>query len=533
MQRGGSAAILVLLLATLVLPAQPAQPVRQDDFHRQGQTAELRGDWLEACKAYAEAMRQDRNRIDLKEAYQRSLRHFYLQQRHRDPGFRDVLTKLAPNQSLDIYKQVLLIVSAYYVDRQKTDLNVLFQNGLQELRFALDDEVFRKEYMGSVSPDVLERFKDRLESWADRKITGLEDAREQVLAVARAGQHVGINTQPAFLTLVSLEFASGACNALDEYTLFLTPSHQIDVKVAQRSKLVGVGIELAVIDQKVEIARIYPRSPAEEAGLMVHDRVLAIDGDKVDNQPPESIAERLRGESGTLLRLTVLQAGQMETRNVPMQRRYVMVPSVEFELIDKPMEELLGYIRILNFQDNTLQEVKEAIARLQTAGMKGLILDLRGNPGGLFKSAVQISKLFLADGIVVHGQSPVGEFNGPLPKPDLDSTSRANPLLLPMVVLIDAETASSAEVLAGALKEHNRARLVGSTTYGKGSIQCVIPLKKSTGGIRITVAHFSSPTHQPYNGRGIVPHDFVMTEGNVPITTASAYLQGLLRMMMR
>jgi carboxyl-terminal processing protease len=195
--------------------------------------------------------------------------------------------------------------------------------------------------------------------------------------------------------------------------------------------------------------------------------------------------------------------------------------------------EAIGYLRISSFQENTLQEVQEALAQLNTKGIKGLVLDLRGNPGGLFRSAVQISELFLGSGVIVISRSPIKSYKGPI-KADI-----ANPFELPMAVLIDSDTASSAEVLAGALKERPGTRLMGQTSYGKGSIQSVIPLGKSmasirmSAGIRLTVAHLFSPTRdEPYTGRGISPHDFLDPEGESILTPARAALLQTIRGMM-
>ena len=193
-------------------------------------------------------------------------------------------------------------------------------------------------------------------------------------------------------------------------------------------------------------------------------------------------------------------------------------------------------MRITCFQETTLQEVKEALASLQTVGMKVLILDLRGNPGGLFKSAVQVAELFLPEGIIVvshtHMQFKDKKMSGPI------KVESMNPLLVPMVVVIDGDTASSAEVLAGALKENGRAKLIGQTTFGKGSIQCIIPLEKPPfdkmpGGIRITVAKLLSPSWQPYSGKGIKPnHDFD-PEGNAVLAEAQRLLLEMLAKAMQ
>jgi carboxyl-terminal processing protease len=194
----------------------------------------------------------------------------------------------------------------------------------------------------------------------------------------------------------------------------------------------------------------------------------------------------------------------------------------------------IGWLRISHFQETTPQEVREAIAALQTPseqdeGMRALILDLRGCPGGRFKSAVQVAELFLSQGVIVYSQSPFRDYNRPY------RVEGVHPLLVPMVVLIDGETASAAEVVASALKDLGRARLVGQTTFGKGSIQCIIPLdrpplERMPGGIRITIARFSSPAHQQLDGRGVSPHVAVLsTNDQVMLTTARTVLLGLLR----
>lgn len=527
MLRAGIGATLLIL--SLFPNSLPAQGNRIDEAQRLALASEQRGDWLDACRWYDEAYRRDRTRIDHRQAYQRCLRQFHLQSRHRDPSYREVLSRLTPAQALDIYQEVLSFLSAAYVDRSRTDLNALFLEGLREIRIALDDSVFRKEHLAGIRPERIQEFKDRLDHWPPRKLEKKSEVRNEVLAVVGAAQRVGLSErQPRLGPALILEFACGACSGLDEYSLFLTPGHVSDVQATLRCKTVGIGIDLTVVEGRLEISRVYPRSPAEEMGLLPRDRVLRIDRQPIDHLPLESIADRLRGEVGTLLELEVLSPGQVMPHPVKMVRRPVVVPSVEARIVpDTPDAELLGYLRIYSFQDSTLHEVKEALVQLQTNGIKGLILDLRGNGGGLFKSSVQVAELFLGSGVIVYGQSQLPEYNKSF-KADIH-----NPLLLPVAVLVDVETASSAEVLAGALKDSGRARLLGQTTYGKGSIQSVIPLSKMPGGIRLTVAQLFSPTRQPVTGRGVVPHDFVDTESDTCITAARAHLLGLLRMVMR
>jgi carboxyl-terminal processing protease len=306
-----------------------------------------------------------------------------------------------------------------------------------------------------------------------------------------------------------------------------------------RGRLVSIGVDLGVVEGHLEILRVYPNSPAWEQRLMPHDRILRIDGQPAGTWSAELAAKRLRGEPNTLVKLEIVRDRLMGSRNIELRRRAVVVPSVEYELkfakvdIGDGLDTYIpvGKLRITCFQETTLQEVKEALASLQTDGMKVLILDLRGNPGGLFKSAVQVAELFLPEGIIVVSQSHVlskdKRLTGPI------RVESMNPLLVPMMVVIDGDTASSAEVLAGALKENGRAKLIGQTTFGKGSIQCIIPLEKPPfdkmpGGIRITVAKLLSPNWQPFSGKGIQPNIFSSSDGDALLEEAQHLLLELL-----
>jgi carboxyl-terminal processing protease len=504
-----------------------------DDLRRQALTCERNSDWLGACRCYEEILRKDRGQAGPRDGYQRCLRRFHLVTRHRDTSYRQVLTRLTPAQALDVYEQVLSTVAAAYVDRNKAQWTVLFQQGVQELRLALEDTVFVQEQLAGAMPEVLAAFRDKLDGWRDRKVANRGEAREQVLAVVRAGQAVGLLPGPGWITAVALEFAAGACNALDEYTLFLTPGSFLDAQAALRGKLSSVGIVVDRDRDLMKVVRVYPRSPAREAGVQRGDIIRKINGETMDNLTAEQVDEKLRGSPGSVVKIEVLPLGQGEPRVLELTRRPLVVPSVDHDLqtVTTEMREAIpiGLLRISHFQESTVQEVKEALASLQTDGMRVLILDLRGNPGGLFQSGVDVAKLFLGEGVIVITQSQHPKYNGSI-RADV-----ANPLEVPMVVLIDGETASAAEVLAGALKENRRALLVGQTTFGKGSIQCVIPLDKPPldklpGGIRITVARFYSPTRQPYTGVGVLP-DIPFAPYGDPVAEAQRLLLGMLRPM--
>ena len=342
-QRWIRAVALVLLL---LLPAYLRAESSPDELRRQGQTSEQRGEWIEACRAYDEAYRRDHTCTDCKEGYQRCLRQFHLQRRQRDPGYREILAKLTASQALDIYEEVLKLVSVAYVDRDKADLNILFQQGLSELRFALDDDSFRRNHLAGISAERIRSFKIRLEEWTDRKLMNRLEARQEVFSLVGTAQDMGLGDRANLLPAFALEFACGACNALDEYTLFLTPGHYADVQSMLAGKSVGIGIEVNTKGDPGSIERVYPRSPAEEAGVLPGDRILQIGKTAIGQISPAAIGHLLRGEAGTEIELTVQTPGYEPRRTGPIVRRAVVAPTVDFHLESTDMMDTLAYIRI-------------------------------------------------------------------------------------------------------------------------------------------------------------------------------------------
>lgn len=481
------------------VPAR-AGPAQDDALHRKAQELENKRQHRDAAALFEVLSRKSPNSQAYREAFLRNQRHVLQERRHRERGFRDAILNLKRSgQVLDVYARVLLILQSHYVERDKTEAARLFQQGLLELRYALDDEAFRKEYLTKVTPQTIAAFRDQLASWSENSPKDNDQARDQLRKVARAAsESVGLS-----LPVVAFEFVCGACNSLDEYTAYLTPAQASEMQAMLRGKFAGIGIELAQVEDKLVITQIHPDSPAART-FKVGDRVTRIDRQAVDPTLPGEARARLRGEPGSMVEIEVQPAGDMTARSLKLERQPYVMPSVEFE--SKP-EQGIGYVRVLNFTDTTVQELKDAILKLQTTGIRGLILDLRGNPGGLFKASVQVAEMFLSEGLIVHTQSRQEELNA------IYRSNNPHALTLPLVLLVDGETASSAEVLAGALKENERARLVGQPTFGKGTIQWIVPLEIVSAGVKITVARFLSPSGQPYSERGVTPHVIVEVSG--------------------
>jgi carboxyl-terminal processing protease len=530
--------LVVLGLALLGLPGASAAPAQANRWRLKGQDCEKRGAWLDACRAYDEALRRDRTHAPTREAYQRCLRRLRLAMRHGDPGYRRALTKLQLPHALDAYQKVLHIVSSNWVERDKTDLTQLFQQGLQELRFALEEPAFREHQLAGQKAVAVNNFKARLTTWPVRKLNTCEEAREQVQAVLHVARREGLILRPALNSALVQEFTAGACNSLDMCSAYLTPGY-LAAQAARGADPVGIGAELVVgEDERLQVGRLYAKGPAEEAGLARFDRLVRINRQPVEGLTADEAALRLLGKPGSPVEVEVVRPGDPPgaKRVFKMTRRAVAVPTVEWSRLNvgpAGQELPAGYLRIDQFRKGTAHEVRDALNDLKANDndngnpIQGLILDLRGNPGGLFSSGVAVAELFLREGIIAHTRGPLSEHNRSYRAegPDL--------LQLPLVVLVDGDTASAAEVVAGALLQRRNTLVIGQTTYGKGSIQFELnkakaPLDKLPGSIRLTVAYFCSPTNQPYHGRGVTPHETLPVEGEAALREARQRLYDLL-----
>ena len=240
-----------------------------------------------------------------------------------------------------------------------------------------------------------------------------------------------------------------------------------------------------------------PRSPAEKAGIRDGDRITAVDGQATQPLSTDEAASLLTGDEGSLVRVTVVSPGQAP-RELTVRREHVEVPSLEDVKIVDPATGV-AYVRIPAFQKTTAADLEEALWDLHRQGMRSLIIDLRGNPGGLLTASVEVADKFIADGGIVstRGRSEQENFSYRAHRP---GTWR-----VPLVVLIDGDSASASEIFAGAIQDSGRGKIVGTRSYGKGSVQGIFPLGKSGAGARLTTARFFSPLGHPISNVGITP----------------------------
>jgi carboxyl-terminal processing protease len=450
--------------------------------------------WEEASDAYAELLTRDPSDLQTRKHYLTCMRHALLGRRYRDPSFRDLILNQDASGLLQAYREVLTKLRANYADEQKTALPSLFKEGLEQLRFDLTDEFFRKTCLPGATTDSIREFDRRLARIeASLRIRDLREAQAKALEISLAADEA-LSVKPG-VTL--MELAAGACGGLDEHTFFLTPSQLREMGGVPAGDAANVGIDVTLVDQNPIVAQVLPGSPAALEGIRVGDRIVRIDSQRVDGLSVVEIGNRLRGALGTSVQIQVRTPGG-RSRRFTLTRQALCVPSVQAELLDA--QKGIGYVQIIGFEKNSPQELDEAILHLRAEGMRALIIDLRGNPGGSLEAAIQVVERFVPDGVIVCTQSRVGQYC---------RTYRAhnsNAWGIPLVVLINPGTASAAEVAAGAWKDRQRATLVGEPTFGKACIQGVLPLDTVPSGIRLTIARFFSPRGKSYSGTGVTPH---------------------------
>jgi carboxyl-terminal processing protease len=264
-------------------------------------------------------------------------------------------------------------------------------------------------------------------------------------------------------------------------------------------------VELKSAPDGLLVVHVIPGSPAERAGLRAGDHLIGIGGRSIGGMSVDEAACLLQGPEGSLVTLAVVR-GPGAARAVTVRREHVEVPSIEEAgIVDAAAG--IARIRLTSFQKTTAADLEAALRRLHAAGMRALVVDLRGNPGGLLSAAVDVADLFLDRGLVVatRGRSPEEDFNY--------TAAKSGTWRMPLVVLIDGDSASSSEILAGAIRDHRRGTIVGSRSYGKGSIQGIFPLQAAGVGMRLTTAKFFSPRGLPFSGVGVEP--------DVPVVTAA------------
>jgi len=288
----------------------------------------------------------------------------------------------------------------------------------------------------------------------------------------------------------------GMLETLDPHSSFLPPDIFKEMQVETQGSFGGLGIEITVKDRQLTVVAPIEGTPADRAGLHPADRIVKIDGNPTKDMTLIEAVKKLRGPKGTSVTLTILREESPGPFELTLVREVIEVKSVRA----KDLGDGIAYIRISSFQERTAKDLLKAIEQFQKNGISALVLDLRNDPGGLLNQAVQVSDLFLDKGqLIVYTE-------GRIKNQDLRFSAEhgAQVPKVPMVVLVNGGSASASEIVAGALQDWKRALVLGTKTFGKGSVQTVIPLSDGSG-LRLTTAKYYTPKGRSIHGSGIVP----------------------------
>jgi carboxyl-terminal processing protease len=288
----------------------------------------------------------------------------------------------------------------------------------------------------------------------------------------------------------------GLLGSLDPYSQFLPPDSYNELKVETEGKFGGLGIVIAIKDGMLTVISPLEGTPAYKEGLKAGDRIVRINGESTKGITLLEAVKKLRGKPGTQVKVTVLREEEHKLMDFTITRDIIKIKSVKEK---KMLSDKIGYVKLIEFQENTLKDFKKAIEELKKQGMQGLILDLRNNPGGLLDVAVDVSQIFLPKGeLIVYTK-------GRKKRQNMEFKSKGGFFLEePLIVLINKGTASGAEILSGAVQDNKRGIVMGTASFGKASVQTIIPLRDGSA-VRLTTAHYYTPSGKSIFKEGIHP----------------------------
>ena len=294
----------------------------------------------------------------------------------------------------------------------------------------------------------------------------------------------------------------GMMNSLDPHSSYMTPEALKELQVETKGEFGGLGIHIGIKDGMLTVIAPIEDTPAFKAGIKAGDKILKISGESTKNMGLTDAVSKMRGPKGTSIILTIFREGWKETKDFTIVRDIIKIKSVK----SKMLQDGIGYIKITQFQESTGPDLSASLEKLSKEGMTSLIIDLRNDPGGLLNSAVEVTEQFLPPKkLVVYIKSKSGEKTEYFTEGEKPYTD------IPMVVLVNQGSASASEIVAGALKDWDRAVIIGVQTFGKGSVQSLIPLSDGSG-LRLTTAKYYTPKGTSIQGVGITPDIVVKIE---------------------
>jgi carboxyl-terminal processing protease len=413
-----------------------------------------------------------------------------IQYRYSDPRELRLLERLTAQSALTLYVEVAQMIDSRHI--KPTSYSERVDAAFEHLDLALSTASFQQAAQMQADDQSLERLKESLSQLRSRtSVRNLDDA---VATLNRVQSMVDrqIRLRPG---AVGLEFVHAELDTLDQFSSLIPPEKTGGPSVGLKDNIVGIGVEVEPHADGLKVLKVLPGGPAADARLRRGDVVLAVDQRVLKGVELNQAVEHILGQAGTSLTLEVMRAGKRA--DVTLVRRRIAIHAVAGRMLDDQAK--VAYIKLDSFTESSVKELDELLMGLHNEGMESLILDLRGNPGGLLTAAISISDRFLPTGTIV---STKGR------NPSDNSREEANygqTWKVPLVILIDRNSASASEILAAAIQENGRGVIVGERSYGKGTVQTLFPLQTAPAGLRLTTAKFYSPEGREMSGAGVTP----------------------------
>lgn len=512
-RRNWLGAALCLSLFILIAPSLLAQESRSDaqTMAKLGTEMESRQNWREAVRHYKDSLKKFPDDPLLTRNLRRAQAQYAIERRYSDDTFRQQLKPLSRDAALQLFDDVLANTQTYFVEPINT--SSLLAHGTESLWLALENRKFVDENLFGASSQKLQALQRKLyERYWNHNLTYSGQHRQMLNEVCDlCFREVGLEPGP-----VVMEYVFGLTNCLDDYSNVLTPGKRQDLYGNIKGEFVGIGIVMeAEGGRGMKLLQVLPSSPASEQGLRGGDYIVRVDDHDVRDMSTEEAANLLTGNSGSLVTLEISRDGRNQFKATCM-RRAVQVKSIPVaKIIDATNG--IAYLQMTGFQQDTVAELDAALRSLEQQGMKSLIWDLRGNPGGLLTAAVEVLDRFIAEGIIVETRGRVADQNVAY------NAHRPGTRDVPIILLIDGMSASASEIVAGAIRDHKRGTIVGRTSYGKWSVQSIYDLRLGTA-YRMTTAKFYSPKGTTWGKIGLKP-DVLVKDGPERIQVGEVDLQ--------
>lgn len=423
--------------------------------------------------------------------------------RYANPATVRAIRSFSSNQALQLYREVNQQTDQRHLEPSNYDLRV--RRGLRNLGIALENQSFVRAVGISSDSFRVDGFRDALSRIATQmRVNSLSEAEGVVRTVMQQAQNVpGLSP-----SVVAFEFSSATVDTLDRFSA-LEPKEpgrgasldlerkEIKQSAGLETEMVGIGVELKVHDRGLTIMKALRGGPAAAAGLKAGDLITGVNRRSIAGLSLANSVDLMKGGEGSAVRLSIERDGRRGSEVNLVRRRFRLFTVNEAKIL--PGTDKVAYLNLSQFGPKSTEELDQALQQLYRQGMKSVILDLRGNPGGLLNVCVDISNRFLPCGTIVSTKGRLSSDNM------LERASLSRTWSTPLVVLIDGDSASASEILAAAVQDNRRGIVVGQKSYGKGTVQTHFPLQSISGNLRLTTARFYSPNGKAMSGSGVTP----------------------------